>query len=409
MTLNRGSARADVIIVGAGIAGSAVAAALAPGGLRVLLVEAGELPATLPALADSVRAVDPRVSALSVASTRLLARLGAWERIPDAARSPYEHMRVWEEDGTGLIEFAAADIHEPLLGHIVENRWITAALLESLRDRDNVELLGGARVQSLELPVDASSPVRVVLDSGAACDCSLLIGADGARSVVRRLCGIDSREWDCEQRAIVATVRAGQAHRRTAWQCFLRSGPVAFLPLATLPDERCGSVVWSADNAEAERLMALGDREFAAALGGALDFRLGNIEEVSRRFCFPLRQHHAATYTMPGVALVGDAAHVVHPLAGQGINLGLGDVRVLADEVARGLARGRGPGHAEVLGRYQRRRRGDNELMLQVMGGFRRLYGDDRLPVRLARNIGMSTVNRIGPLKHQLMRRAMGI
>jgi len=405
----RGPQHADVIIVGAGIAGAAAAAALAPGGHRIILLEAGELPQTLPALADSVRTVDPRVSALSAASARLLARLGAWERIPLAARSPYEHMRVWEEDGTGRVEFAAADIQEPLLGHIVENRWVTAALLESLRDRDNVEVLGGARLQRLETPVDASSPVRVVLESGVSRSCSLLVGADGARSAVRRLCGIDSREWDCEQQAIVATVRTSRAHRRTAWQCFLQSGPVAFLPLATLPDERCGSIVWSADNAEAERLMALGDPEFAEALARALDFRLGNVEDVSRRFCFPLRQHHAATYTAPGVALVGDAAHVVHPLAGQGINLGLADVRVLADEVARGLRRGRGPGEAEVLGRYQRRRRGDNELMLQVMGGFRRLYGDTRLPVRLVRNIGMSAVNRLGPLKHQLMRHAMGI
>lgn len=401
--------RVEIAIVGAGIAGCALAAALAPTGLDILLLEGAELPAAPPPHAHAIDAVDPRVSALSVASTRLLQEVGAWQLLPAGVASPYEHMCVWEQDGTGRIEFAAGEIGQPLLGHILENRWAVATLLARLAAAPNVRVLGAQRLLALEAAGGSAPRTRLTLASGGSVEAALVVGADGARSAVRELCAIDARHWDTGQQAIVATVETARSHRRTAWQRFLPSGPLALLPLATLPDEHACSIVWSADEAVARELMGLPDAAFAARLAQASEQCLGGVRAVSRRFAVPLRPLHAASYCAPGVALVGDAAHVIHPLAGQGINLGLADVRVLVEEIRRALARGRAIGDAEVLARYQRRRRGENALMLRAMEGFRLLYGDERPAARLARNLGMSAVHGIGPLKREFMRRAMGL
>lgn len=399
----------DVVIVGGGIAGCALAATLAPLGHEVLLVEAGALADSLPLIAASILEVDPRVSALNAVSTKLLRDVGAWELIPPQARSPYEAMRVWEEDGSGLIEFRAEEVRQPVLGHIVENRWIVGALLARLGSCRNVELRGSERLLAFEPSVAGRAALRLQLASGALIDTALLVGADGANSAVRRLCGVHARTEDCGQRAIVATIRTAEGHRHTARQRFLQTGPLALLPLATLEDDQACSIVWSADDGRAQQLLALADCAFAQELQRACESCLGAISEVSRRYDFPLRQLHADSYTSPGVVLVGDAAHVIHPLAGQGINLGFSDVRVLAEELGRALRRGAGPGDLDVLARYQRRRRGENALMLRAMQGFRRLYGTDRLDLRLLRNVGMSVVHRSGPLKRQFMRHAMGL
>jgi len=401
--------RYDVVIVGAGIAGSALAAALAPAGLGILLLEAGPLPVALPPVATAIDAVDARVSALSTASVRLLQESGAWQRLAPGVASPYECMRVWEEDGSGHIGFDAAEVAQPVLGHIVENRWVVASLLAVLAAAPNVTVCGGERLLALE-PLDGAGPrLRLGLASGASVEAALVVGADGARSAVRALCAIGARHWHSGQQAIVATIETAGPHRRTAWQRFLQSGPLALLPLATLDGERACSIVWSADEPLARDLMALDDAAFAARLTRASECCLGEVRAVSRRHAFPLLPLHAASYVAPGVALVGDAAHVIHPLAGQGINLGLSDVRVLAGEIARAISRGRAIGDAEVLARYQRRRRGENALMLRAMEGFRMLYGADGPGVRLARNIGMSAVDALGPLKREFMRRAMGL
>ena len=401
--------RYDVVIVGAGIAGSALAAALAPAGLEILLLEAGALPEALPPVARTIAAVDPRVSALGIASVRLLQEVGAWQRLPDGVASPYECMRVWEEDGSGRIGFDAAGIAQPVLGHIVENRWVVATLLAALAEAPNVTVRGGERLLALEPVAGVDARQRLSLDSGASVEAALVVGADGARSAVRELCAIEARQRDSGQQAIVATIETAAAHRRTAWQRFLQSGPLALLPLATLAGEHACSIVWSADEPVARALMQLDDAAFAARLTRASESCLGEVRAVSRRHAFPLRALHASAYVAPGVALIGDAAHVIHPLAGQGINLGLSDVRVLAAEIGRARARGRAIGDAGVLARYQRRRRGENAMMLRAMEGFRILYGDDRPGARLARNIGMSAVHALGPLKREFMRRAMGI
>jgi 2-octaprenylphenol hydroxylase len=251
--------------------------------------------------------------------------------------------------------------------------------------------------------------MTLVCVSGRRVSAALVVGADGAQSVVRTLGGIGLRCEDCAQQAIVATIRTAASHRRTAWQRFLGSGPLALLPLATLEGERACSIVWSADTAVARALLALDDRAFAARLGTAAEHCVGEVLEVSPRHAFPLRQQHAERYTAAALALVGDAAHVVHPLAGQGINLGLADVRVLVEELVRARSRGLPPGAAEPLSRYARRRRAENALMLAAMRGFQRLFGDDRPLVRLARNAGLGMVDRVLPLKRRFMEQAMGM
>jgi 2-octaprenylphenol hydroxylase len=221
---------------------------------------------------------------------------------------------------------------------------------------------------------------------------------------------LPTREWDYDQQAIVCTVQTSQSHRFTAWQRFSMTGPLAFLPL--LPEsgsEHFCSIVWSQDTDEARRLMALGDTEFAAELEQAIERELGSVQAVSKRFAFPLRQRHAKDYIAPGFALVGDAAHTIHPLAGQGANLGFGDVRTLLDELSRARKAGLGPADELVLARYQRRRKGENLTMMAAMEGFKQLFGRDELPVRWLRNTGLRWLNQLGPVKNRIAAEAMGL
>lgn len=401
--------RCDVAVVGAGIAGSALAALLGRLGLEVLLLDGAGFPQELPLLATDIDTVDPRVSALSPGSRRLLAEIGAWELIPSAARCAYRTMRVWEQDGTGAIAFDAAEIGVPELGAIVENRWILAALQQLLQGMPGVDRRGGERLAALRLPREAGEAVMLEFDSGLAVRARLLVGADGAQSAVRRLCGIEAAEEDTGQQAIVATVRTAGSHADTAWQCFLPSGPLAVLPLATLPGGHASSIVWSADEPVARELLALDDTAFAARLTLASERCAGEVLAVTARRAFPLRQSHAQRYTDAAAVLVGDAAHVIHPLAGQGINLGLSDARVLAEEIARALQRGEAPGAAAALARYARRRRGDNAAMLTAMRGFQQLFGARDPALRLVRNLGLGAVGRFAPLKRVFMRQAMGL
>ena len=401
--------RADVAIVGAGIAGAALAALLAAQDLNVLLLEGNELTGTMPVLPTDIAGVDPRVSALNVVSRGVLEDAGAWSALPDPVRGGYNAMRVWEEDGTGRISFDAADIGAPVLGFIVENRWITACLLGALALQPRVQLRSGERLASLRLPAAPGQQVELSLASGLTVRANLLVGADGAQSAVRTLCGIEAPARDSGQRAIVATIRTSGSHQNTAWQRFLQSGPLALLPLAALEGGHASSIVWSADIPVAERLLSLDDAAFMAQLTRASEACCGEVLEVTPRLSFPLRQLHAPSYTAPGMVLVGDAAHVIHPLAGQGINLGLADVRVLAQEIARARGRGQSVASADALARYARRRRGENATMLAAMQGFQRLFGDTHPAVRLVRNLGLGAVDRLVPIKRAFMREAMGL
>lgn len=404
---NTADRRVDVVIAGGGIAGLATAVALAGKGLSLALIEAKE-PAALPAVDASEtdpRAFDARVSALTGRSIKFLDRLGAWPAITAARSCAYRHMTVWDAEGTGRIEFDASEVGAPSLGTIVENSLVTGALLERAQDQAGLQIRAPAVVAELERQ---ESCTTVVLESGERLGCDLLVAADGALSPTRERLGMRTREWDYGHRAIVSTVRFERSHERTAWQRFLSTGPLALLPLQGA-DERLCSIVWSIEEDCADELLGLDEQGFCDALTTASEAALGAAVACAPRYAFPLRQRHAVDYVLPGIALVADAAHTIHPLAGQGINLGLADVEVLADEVARAVERGLNPGRLDVLRRYQRRRKADNLAMMAAMDGFKRLFAQDALPVRWLRNQGLRSVNAISPLKRRLIRQAMGV
>jgi 2-octaprenylphenol hydroxylase len=404
----KGRGQFDVVIVGAGIAGSALACALADTRLRVALIEVQPLAIAMPQPAAGVNGFDPRVSALTAASQQLLARLGAWDLIAAQRVCGYREMRVWDADGTGSIHFDCADIHQPVLGHIVENRLITAALAQQLPLIGNVSVLAPQQLQSME--PRAGGGHHLQLESGLALEADLVVGADGAMSIVRKLMGLKTREWDYGHHAIVATIETTKPHQLTAWQRFMPSGPLAFLPLETGDgSQQFCSIVWSAQSDYAQQLMALDDAAFRLALADAFEHRLGDIASISKRFMFPLKQRHAVDYIAPGIALIGDAAHTIHPLVGQGINLGLLDVIALAESLQHASARGLASGDMAVLGRYQRARKGHNLLMMGVMEGFKRLFEQPALPLRWLRNEGLRQVDAKPWLKREIMRQAMGL
>ncbi|MGB2109734.1 MAG: FAD-dependent monooxygenase, partial [Marinobacter vinifirmus] len=397
MTADAPTQQFDILVVGGGMIGSALALGLSRQGWQVGLIE-GAPAASLMAPAEPASSVDdfePRVSAISLASQRLLEELGAWPKVQASRHCGYREMTVWDGDGTGRIHFDAAELHARSLGTIVENRNIVRALFESLSD-SSVQLLDGVRVKAW------SRGQGVELEDGRCLAARLVVGADGALSRLRQWSGLATREWDYDQQAIVCTVRTSQNHRYTAWQRFSPTGPLAFLPLLNeAGDEHFCSIVWSQDTLEARRLMALETESFRKELEAAIERELGEVLAVSRRFAFPLRQRHAKDYIADGLALVGDAAHTIHPLAGQGANLGYGDVRALLEELERARELGLAPDDASVLARYQRRRKGENLTMMAAMEGFKQLFARDELPVRWLRNTGMRWLNQLAPLKNR--------
>ncbi|MGN5582165.1 2-octaprenyl-3-methyl-6-methoxy-1,4-benzoquinol hydroxylase [Stutzerimonas sp. Brlt_13] len=395
--------QADLIIVGAGMVGSTLALALEGSGLDILVLDASPLEA---ADFDPQGGFEPRVSALSAASQRIFERLGAWPGMSARRVSPYTDMHVWDGSGTGQIHFSAATVHAEVLGHIVENRVVQDALLETMQRRGGQRLLGAARFERLERMPQGW---QLTLDDGRQLNAPLLVAADGANSAVRRLAGCETREWDYLHQAIVTSVRCSEPHQRTAWQRFTDDGPLAFLPLERDGDQHWCSIVWSVTELEARRLMALDDVAFRAALGRAFEQRLGEVEEVDPRLCIPLRQRHAKRYVQPGLALIGDAAHTIHPLAGQGVNLGLLDAAVLAQVIEAAMARGERPEDIRVLSRFERRRMPHNLAMMAAMEGFERLFQADPLPLRWLRNTGLKAVQALPEAKALFVRQALGL
>ena len=397
----------NVVIVGAGIAGSALAAALTGRGLSIALIEARPPAADpLPTLRD-LHAFDARVSALTPRSRQFLDHVGAWSAIADYRHCAYRHMTVWDADGTGQIEFDRDEVDVPELGHIVENRAIVRALLARVAPAPDIKIL--SPVSLTDCSREALGRLHLSLEGSGALTTDLLVAADGAMSRVRDMMGFRSREWDYGHRAIVATVEIAEPHQDTAWQRFMPSGPLALLPLPGSPDRHFCSIVWSLQEHLVDDVLALDDDAFCARLERASEGRPGAVIGCSARLAFPLRQRHAVDYVQPGVALVADAAHTIHPLAGQGINLGLQDVAVLAEEIIAGHQAGVNPGQLELLRRYQRRRKGENLLMMSAMDGFKRLFEQQALPLRWLRNAGMRSVNVMQPVKHHIMRQAMGL
>ena len=413
MNATPASTTTDIVIAGGGPVGLALACALASSGLEIVVIDAGESGPSLKSLAATAGepVFDPRVSALTVSTQQLLAQLGAWDAITAVRASPYLDMAVWDGEGTGAIHFSAADIHADNLGYIVENRLVTAALADRAATSKAITLMQGESVASAQNTGNASAPVSVGLAGGSSVQASLLVGADGARSLVREQGGFVLRQWDYGHQAIVTTVKTARGHQDTAWQRFMHSGPLAFLPLY-LPGDKTRqycSIVWSCVTDKAQELVAMDDIAFRQALGAAFEFRLGEILAVDERTSFPLWQRHVTDYVHDHVALVGDAAHTIHPLAGQGVNLGFADVQVLADVILQALARGEDYASHQVLSRYQRRRKGANLAMMAAMEGFKRLFGTQDLALTWLRNAGLNLADGLPMVKQRLMRQAMGL
>ncbi len=386
----------DVAVVGGGLVGLSLAALLGRAGIQVALLEANEPVRDWPE--DSI---DLRVYAITRASQRLFSEVGAWQAMHRRA-GPFRDMRVWDAGGSGDIHFDSAEVGESCLGHILEGRVIEAALLASIADLPCVHRYCPALVKSF---ADCGDRQCIELEDGTGLAARLLVGADGRNSRVRDYARIHAQVSDYGQQALVAVVATERPHAETAWQRFLPTGPLAFLPLF---DGRC-SIVWSATSAEAQRLLQLDDVAFCEALGEAFGFRLGKVLECGERALFPLLRQSAQHYVRPRIALVGDAAHVIHPLAGQGVNLGLKDARQLADTLLAARTLGRDIGALGVLRRYERARKGDNLLMMNVMDGFKQLFGTSAAPLRWARNAGLNLVDAVPALKNQIMRSAMGL
>lgn len=399
----------DLLIVGGGMVGATLACLLQPLNIRVGLVDRGEMDSSNAPFRQPEPQFDARVSAISPASRALFESIDVWSEVVVARHCPYQRMQVWDADGSGAIDFDAAELQIPELGSIVENSVLNAALWQRLQEIDNLQLIPGAEIAQLR-SLDADDAVVLTTTAGDSIRASLVIAADGANSRIRELANFKTREWDYGQHAIVTTVRTERAHGHSARQRFLDTGPLALLPLAAADgDEHWVSIVWSTLPQRAQELLAMADDDFCRQLGLASEHRLGRILGCDRRFGFPLRQRHAIKYWQPRLALIGDAAHTIHPLAGQGVNLGFQDALALAEELRSGMAAGRQLTDPVLLQRYQRRRMGANLGMMGVMEGFKRLFGAEALPLRWLRNAGMQTVNRTDKVKNALARHAMGL
>ena len=389
----------DIIIVGAGMVGATLACGLAEEAeqLKIAIIDANE-----PKFDWDNNSYDMRVSAITRASQTLLKNVGAWDKIVEQRISPYQEMFVWDAGAKGELHFDSADMGEADLGHIIENRVIVKALHQRLKELPQIELLCPAKLESIDFKQDKT---HVVLEDKTELTANLVVAADGSRSWIRQQASIAVKGWDFDQAALVTTVKTEKYHQDTAWQRFLSTGPLAFLPLT----EGYSSIVWSTSPDEAKRLTEISEDEFALDLEHAFESKLGKITSVASRAVFPLRLFETLNYVQHRLALVGDAAHTIHPLAGQGVNLGLADVASLMDVVVDALNDKKDIGDLKVLRRYERWRRADNRSMLLAMDGLKRLFGSELSVVKELRSLGLDITNKITPLKNLIMQQAMGI
>lgn len=385
----------DAVIVGGGVVGAATALSLAQQGLAVVLVEGREPPAW------SAAQPDLRVYAFAPDNAALLDALGVWSSIQSARVQPYRRMQVWDAAGGDALSFDADALGRAQLGWIVENALLVDRLWAAL-PAAGVRLHCPATVEEVE---QDDHGVRLRLSDGTRLDARLAIAADGAASALRRSAGIEVSDHDYDQRGVVAFIETEQPHALTAWQRFLPTGPLAVLPFV---DGR-SSIVWTFPSAEAERVVALSDDAFARELQSALAGQLGAMRPVSPRAAFPLRRQLAKQFVADRIVLVGDAAHVVHPLAGQGVNLGLRDVAALRDLVISAQARRVDWTAPHRLARWSRQRRSESLAAAYTFEGINRVFSTDEMHLTLLRGHVLGLAGKLPPLVNLLWRRASGL
>jgi 2-octaprenylphenol hydroxylase len=381
----------DIVIVGGGMVGATLAVALAAEpALNIALIET-----QIPDAPATGSTYDLRVSALTRSSEVMLNKLGLWSQLPAERISAFTDMRVWENADSEL-HFNSADLGEPCLGHLLENRVLQTTSLAQCRRLPNVKLISPASPIAYEAH-------QLTLDNGDILQAKLIVAADGAQSPLREWAGIKSKGWSYDQKGLVATVTTEHSHQHTAWQRFLPEGPLAMLPL---PDENQCTIVWSLSSVSADRLLALPDADFIKELNDVCQQRPARVTAISERAAFPLHLRHADSYIKPGLALVGDAAHIIHPLAGQGVNIGLLDAATLSEVILHAHQHGRDIGSLHTLQKYQRQRHADNLLMQFSMDMFKRVFSSRLAPVRWLRQYGLRGVNQSRWLKNLFMHQA---
>jgi len=386
----------DVVIVGGGMVGAAVACCLGDSPLKIAVIESAP---PNPFSADQPH--DLRVSALSIASKNILEAVGAWEGVKNRRFCPFKRMRVWETAGN--TEFCSDNINYPELGFIVENRVTQLALLDRLHDFGNVELICPVSIEKINYSPGKSSELQ--LGDGRILSAKLMVAADGGNSRVRQTVGLGVTSWDYKQHALVVYIETAYGQQDITWQRFVPTGPQAFLPLTG----HFGSIVWYHSPDEISRLKSLSHSDLKDELVAAFPDCLGQVNKVLATASFPLKRQHAQGYIKSGVALVGDAAHMINPLAGQGVNIGLLDAAALAEVLLDANKQGLEIGDLKVLSRYESLRRNENLKMMTVMDVFYRVFSNEILPVKFLRNLGLGLAERIKPAKNIVMRSAMGL
>jgi 2-octaprenyl-6-methoxyphenol hydroxylase len=388
----------DVLIVGGGMVGASLACALGGQSLRIAVVE------PVPFSAASQPSYDDRSIALAWGTRRVFEAIGIWEGLATVV-TPIEEIHVSDYGHFGAARMKAATIGFDALGYVVENRELGRLFSGLLPGLPNVDLICPGRVQSIGIEPGGA---RAGIDcAGEMRDLSarLVVGADGGQSAVRRLCGIGAKTVDYGQNAVIANVTPEQPHRNRAWERFTEHGPLALLPMSA---NRC-SLVWTIPRAHSDGMLALPDAEFLAALQARFGYRLGRFERTGARASYPLIRVSAARHVAERLALIGNAAHTLHPVAGQGFNLGLRDVAVLAEVIADAHAAGEDIGGTDVLARYQRWRAADQQRVLTLTDGLVRVFSNDFTPLVIARNAGMVALDLLPPLKRLMMRQTMGL
>lgn len=375
--------------------GAAVACCLGHSGLSVAVIEA-----QVSENFTSDQPHDLRVSALSIASRNILETVGAWQGVVSRRFCPFKRMRVWETAGDTT--FNSDDIRYPELGYIVENRITQLALLERLADFDNIKLLMPQTISKINYNGYDS---ELVLADGDVLQAKLLVAADGGTSRVRQSVGLGVTSWDYNQHALVIYVETAYPQQDITWQRFVPSGPQAFLPLSG----NYGSLVWYQSPDEVRRLQGLSYADLKAELIATFPDCLGEIKQILGVASFPLKRQHAQSYVKQGVALVGDAAHMINPLAGQGVNIGLLDAAALAEVLVDAYEKGKNIADLTVLKRYESMRRTENLKMMTLMDVFYKSFSNDILPVKLIRNLGLGLAQRLTPVRNKAMKAAMGL
>ncbi|MED7787995.1 FAD-dependent oxidoreductase [Francisella sp. 19X1-34] len=385
----------DVVIVGGGMVGLSLALALHKNGLQVAIVEARDV--RQKAL-DSNR-VETRVSAINHTSKRLLQELGVWNKIKSKRISPYYQMRVWDDIVSESINITAEEISEHSLGCIVENDVITQALVEKINNT-SIEIFANQKIQKIQR--NGNTEKIILVDK--VIETSLIVGADGANSFIRDYFNFETKVKSYKHTAIVATLELEKEHQLTAYQRFYDKGVLAFLPLE---NSNKASIVWSVKTDYADFLMSLADDKFELELAKIINNTLGDVKLLSKRFSFELIQRHANSYIQDNVVLVGDAAHTIHPLAGQGVNIGFKDVIALTKVLSQAFAKGRLIGHISTLDKYQRERRLDNKKMVSLMKAFKEVFGSENDYIKKARRTGFEFVDKNSMLKSLVVKQAL--